>query len=243
MTTTEAPAQRYRISEVARLTGFTPTALRFYEQAGVLAEPDRTESGYRVYDDRDVERLRLVARAKELGCTLEEIAGLVEAWDGDECAPVKHRLRALVASKVGEVHDRIASQAAFAAQLEATAAALGSRPVDGPCDESCGCGGDAVDERAPVACTLDAGDVRTRVAEWAAVLAHVVDRTPVPHGLRLTFGDDPPVAEISRLAAAEVACCAFFTMRLAFDGRGVTLEVTAPPDGGAVLEALFGAPA
>src|ERR687893_1166534 len=85
MATTEAPTRRYRIGEVGRLTGFEPTTLRFYENAGVLAPPPRTPAGYRSYDDRDVERLRLIARAKDLGCTLDEIADLVQAWDADEC--------------------------------------------------------------------------------------------------------------------------------------------------------------
>ena len=139
MSTTEAPDRRYRIAEVSRLTGFTPTTLRFYEDAGVLAPPERTAAGYRTYDDRAVERLRLVARAKELGCTLEEIAGLVEAWDADDCGPVKHRLRSLVNAKVDEIERHMAEQVAFAAQLRATATNLAGRPVDGPCDDSCGC--------------------------------------------------------------------------------------------------------
>jgi DNA-binding transcriptional MerR regulator len=139
MTTTEAPERRYRIAEVSRLTGFTPTTLRYYEDAGVLAPPERTAAGYRIYDDRAVERLRLVARAKELGCTLEEIAGLVEAWDADDCGPVKHRLRSLVGAKVGEIERHMAEQVALAAQLRATAANLAGRPVDGPCDDRCGC--------------------------------------------------------------------------------------------------------
>jgi DNA-binding transcriptional MerR regulator len=139
MTTTEAPERRYRIAEVSRLTGFTPTTLRYYEDAGVLAPPDRTAAGYRIYDDRAVERLRLVARAKELGCTLEEIAGLVEAWDAGDCGPVKHRLRSLVHTKVGEIERHLTEQVAFAVQLRSTAANLAGRPVDGPCDDSCGC--------------------------------------------------------------------------------------------------------
>ena len=61
---------------MGRLTGFTPTTLRFYENAGVLSPPARTGAGYRSYTDRDVDRLRLIARAKELGCTLDEITGL-----------------------------------------------------------------------------------------------------------------------------------------------------------------------
>jgi DNA-binding transcriptional MerR regulator len=137
--TTDAAPGRYRIAEVGRLTGFTPTTLRFYEQSGVVSPPERTPAGYRVYGDRDVERLRLIARAKDLGCTLEEIAGLVEAWDADECGPVKHRLRSLVDAKVTQVQRHIDDQVALAAQLRATATSLATRPVDGPCDESCGC--------------------------------------------------------------------------------------------------------
>jgi MerR family Zn(II)-responsive transcriptional regulator of zntA len=77
--TAPAPASRYRIAEIARLTGFAPTTLRFYEQAGVLVPPERTAAGYRLYTDRDVERLRVIARAKQLGCTLDEITELVSA--------------------------------------------------------------------------------------------------------------------------------------------------------------------
>lgn len=139
MATTEAPDGRYRIAELARLSGFSPTTLRYYENAGVLAPPARNPAGYRLYGDRDVERLRLIARAKDLGCTLEEIAGLVEPWDADECGPVKHQLRALVDAKVAEVRRHVTEQIAFAAELEATAGALASRPADGPCDEHCGC--------------------------------------------------------------------------------------------------------
>ena len=64
---------------------------------------------------------------------------MVEAWDADECGPVKHRLRSVVNTKVAEIQRHIAEQVAFAAQLQATAASLAGRPVDGPCDESCGC--------------------------------------------------------------------------------------------------------
>jgi MerR family copper efflux transcriptional regulator len=139
MAITETRPGRYRIAEIARLSGFSPSALRYYEQAGVLAAPERTPAGYRLYDDRDVERLRLVARAKDLGCTLEEITDLIEAWDSDECEPVKHRLRALVLDKVAEIETRLAEQTAFADQLRATADALSGRPLDGPCNDSCGC--------------------------------------------------------------------------------------------------------
>lgn len=74
------------ISEVAQRTGFSGPTLRYYEDIGLLPAPDRTPAGYRIYRDRDVARLDFIARAKRLGCSLDEIQGLVEAWDQDRCA-------------------------------------------------------------------------------------------------------------------------------------------------------------
>jgi DNA-binding transcriptional MerR regulator len=59
----------------------------------VLPPAERTPAGYRLYDDRAIERLTFIARAKQLGCSLEEITDLADAWDSNECAPIKHRLR------------------------------------------------------------------------------------------------------------------------------------------------------
>jgi hypothetical protein len=46
--------------------------------------------------------------------------------------------------------------------------------------------------------------------------------------------------EIARLAGAEVECCPFFSFTLSLDARGVVLEVTAPTDGQALLDSVFG---
>ena len=136
MTLTEG---RYRIAEVADRTGFSTPTLRYYEEIGLLPPAERSAAGYRLYDDRAVDRLRFVARAKQLGCSLEEIADLAEAWDNDECAPVKHRLRGLVAAKLDETERRMKELRSLQADLRAAAAMLESAPLDGPCDSSCGC--------------------------------------------------------------------------------------------------------
>ena len=130
---------RYRIAEVAERTGFSTPTLRYYEEIGLLPSADRTPAGYRLYDERAIERLTFIARAKQLGCTLEEIADLAEAWDTDECAPIKHRLRSVVAAKIAETEARIAELTSFAGELRSTAKSLESAPLDGPCDDSCGC--------------------------------------------------------------------------------------------------------
>ena len=105
-----------------------------------------------------------------------------------------------------------------------------------------------VDE-VPVACTLGAGELATRLDEWNALLADQQDllrgvvarRALDDGGLRLEFGPATDVTEIARLAAAEQGCCRFFDFALMIDDRGIALEVHVPPDAQPVLTALFGA--
>src|SRR5436190_18350604 len=116
---------RYSIGEVAKRTGFTTSALRYYEGIGLVAPSGRTEGGYRTYDEQAVARLAFIARAKELGCTLDEITGLAEVWDGERCGPVQRRLHQLVTAKVAAAERRIGELTAFTSQLRAAGTQLG----------------------------------------------------------------------------------------------------------------------
>jgi DNA-binding transcriptional MerR regulator len=270
MTITDTAAGRYRIAEIAGLSGFSPSTLRYYEHAGVLAAPDRSSAGYRLYSDRDLDRLRLITRAKDLGCSLDEVAELVRAWEDDECGPVKHRLRSLVHDKVAEVEAHLAEQAAFADQLRATAAALAARPLDGPCDDTCGCTDTAVAEqssgdgcgsgcgcgsgdegvapgrradatdRIPIACSLSGTHMAARVEDWNRVLSHVARRLPLPGGTRLELCDRTQLPALAALVEAEQTCCPFFSFAITVDQRGFALEVIAPTDGQDLLATVFG---
>jgi MerR family transcriptional regulator, copper efflux regulator len=270
MSAIDTATGRYRIAEIAELSGFSPSTLRYYEQAGVLAASERTPAGYRLYSDRDLERLRLISRAKDLGCSLDEIAELVQAWDSDQCGPVKHRLRTLVQDKVVEVESRLSEQAAFADQLRATAAALATRPLDGPCDDSCGCttkadtavqpnAGCGVtcgcgttdpevplgqrpenDDPVPIACSLSGDGMGERIEDWRTVLGDVSGRLPLPGGVRLELRDRAAVADLATLVEAEQTCCPFFAFAITLDQRGLALEVTAPTDGQDLLATVFG---
>ena len=64
-----------RISEVARQVGLQPSAIRYYEQIGLLP-PAQRMSGQRRYDSTVLYRLAMVQRARQLGFTLEEIRQL-----------------------------------------------------------------------------------------------------------------------------------------------------------------------
>jgi DNA-binding transcriptional MerR regulator len=251
----------YKIKELADRSGFTPTALRYYEEIGLLPPAQRTSAGYRLYDDSTVERLAFIARAKQLGCTLDEIADLTTAWEGGRCGPVQDRLRSVVADKLARSQGQVAELIALSADLQRAAAALERHRPDGPCDERCGCVSESEPDAAPVselvslvarpsaldespiACTLGQGELRSRVEEWEAVLDHVERREAIVGGVRAVFGSTVPLVELIRLTAAEQDCCQFFAFAITVDSRGIALEVTAPADASAIVESLFGAAA
>jgi DNA-binding transcriptional MerR regulator len=91
-----------QIAELARRAGVKVSTVRFYERSGVIAEPERTASGYRDYRESDVRRMRFLRRGQELGFTLAELrefdrlsqtarAGSVSAGDVAEVAAQKLR--------------------------------------------------------------------------------------------------------------------------------------------------------
>src|SRR5262249_583005 len=129
----------YRISELAERPGFPASPLRYYEQEGLLPPAERPPGGYRSYDERTVERLTFIARAKQLELPLDEIRELTTIWDAGSCAPVQHRLVDLLTTKTSDVDARVAALLTFRGQLVAARERLGQHTPDGPCDHACGC--------------------------------------------------------------------------------------------------------
>lgn len=244
----------YTIGQVAERTGFSPSALRFYERHELLAPVARTEAGYRLYDDSSLARLGFIDRAKQLGCTLDEIADLAALWEADDCGPVQARLHELVTAKVADAQRRSAELIRFTAQLRTAAAHLGGDPTDGPCSDACACltdqpEADQAEARVKlgrhsdpaIACTLSATDMSRQLDDWQVVLTHVIARRKRADGaLRLSLDSAVPLGELTRLAVAEQRCCAFFAFAITVDDRGIALEVRAPEDATGVVTAVFG---
>lgn len=247
--------QRHTISDAAARTGFSPSALRFYEDAGLIA-PGRSDAGYRVYDDRAIERLRFISRLKQLGLTLEEIAELVGLWDRDPCSTVAARLAGLVDDKIRLAQDRIAEMVSLTSDLQRARAAMTTAGEE-PCGDACACYGDDPAVTAvgvslrpaphppgptPIVCTLPADEVQGRVGEWQEVLHRVTARRTVAGGIELSFPADTALAaDVARLAAAEQRCCTFFTFTLCLDRKGTTMTVTGPAEAAGLITAGFGA--
>src|SRR5439155_23197063 len=61
------------IGDLAKQGGVSVQTVRYYERYGLLQEPERKPSRYRIYRDKDVHRLRFILQAKMLGFTLDEI--------------------------------------------------------------------------------------------------------------------------------------------------------------------------
>lgn len=68
------------IGEAAQAAGVSAKMIRHYEQIGLVPPAARTESGYRRYTGRDVSILRFIRHSRQLGFSIEQIAGLLGLW-------------------------------------------------------------------------------------------------------------------------------------------------------------------
>lgn len=97
--------KRLTIGQVAQKAGIGVETVRFYEREGLVAEPPRSESGYRVYSPDVVTRLLFICRAKELGFTLKEIKELLSLRPTRSHSSVK----SLAQAKIADIDAKIES--------------------------------------------------------------------------------------------------------------------------------------
>jgi len=91
------------IGELARRSGFQPSAIRYYESIGLLPPPARL-AGRRRYDETALQQLSVIAAGRHAGLALEEIRELLRA---DERGRVSKRLQELAREKLPEVEAMI----------------------------------------------------------------------------------------------------------------------------------------
>jgi MerR family transcriptional regulator, copper efflux regulator len=87
-----------KIGEVARHAGVSIDTVRFYERRGVLPEPERLPSGYRIYEPATVARIKLARRLQALGLTLDEVIDALHSTDRGTatCASERWRLETVL---------------------------------------------------------------------------------------------------------------------------------------------------
>lgn len=122
-----------RISELAVRAGVPVSTVRYYERIGLLPTPERTDSGYRDYDEDSATRLLFVSRARGLGIGCEQIAELLPTWSGSDCGSARDRIVTLIDEKQTEIAARIAELGAFAAQLQNVRESFDAVPAPSEC--------------------------------------------------------------------------------------------------------------
>lgn len=107
---------RLLIGQVAERAGVNVQTLRYYERIGLLQDPRRSMSGYRLYPPETVRIIRFIKRAQDLGFSLEEIEHLLELRDDriSSCEEVQD----LAEAKMRDVDRRIRDLSALRGALE-----------------------------------------------------------------------------------------------------------------------------
>lgn len=125
------PDDGLRSGEVARMAGVNRQTLRYYERRGLLAEPQRSPGGHRLYSPHAVTLLGVIKAAQRLGFTLGEIGDLLEVGRLGHGGGRHAGLRAHATSKLDEVEARIADLQAMRATLRTA--------IDAGCDDLAEC--------------------------------------------------------------------------------------------------------
>ena len=103
------------MSKLADRVGTSADALRYYERIGLLPEPDRSPSGYRLYGEEAVERVRFIKRAQRFGLRLEAIGELLEIRERGAC-PCGHT-RVLLERRLAEIDEEMGALARLRADI------------------------------------------------------------------------------------------------------------------------------
>ena len=108
--------QAFTIGHVARATGSKVQTIRYYEQIGLMPRPDRSDGNQRQFTQADIDRLRFIRHARDLGFSIEAIRELLAMADRPDmpCDDVD----AIAARHLEEVEARIARLQSLRSELE-----------------------------------------------------------------------------------------------------------------------------
>ncbi|MEV0425586.1 MerR family transcriptional regulator [Micromonospora sp. NPDC050495] len=124
-----------RSGELADAAGVNPQTLRYYERRGLLAAPQRSPGGHRLYPAETVTLLRVIKAAQRLGFTLNEVADLLDASRHRHDRRPDTGLPARARDKLAEVEQKLADLAVIRDTLRAA--------IRAGCDDLVACAGTA----------------------------------------------------------------------------------------------------
>ena len=110
----------YSIGRAAELSGVTPKMIRHYESLRLIPKAARTSGDYRVYSAAEIHTLRFIRRARNLGFSMKEIAGLLSLWRNQRRASAE--VKRLATKHIAELDSKIKELRAVRATLADLAA-------------------------------------------------------------------------------------------------------------------------
>lgn len=94
------------ISQVAKASNVNIDTIRYYERRGLISEPPRSDSGYRMFPRQVIQDIEFIKRAQDLGFTLVEIKDLLSASNGDKEFHSEEMYN-FASSKIKEIEEKI----------------------------------------------------------------------------------------------------------------------------------------
>jgi Cu(I)-responsive transcriptional regulator len=104
------------IGQTATASGVSARMIRHYEKVGLLPAARRAESGYRQYDESEVQTLRFIRHSRDLGFSIPEIAQLVNLWQNRRRP--SREVKALVREHIRELEEKAQEILAMKSALE-----------------------------------------------------------------------------------------------------------------------------
>ena len=89
----------YTINKLAKLAGISTRTLRYYDELGLLSPARVSSNGYRIYGQKEIDRLQQILFYRELGVSLEEIRNILASKDFDGLTALESHLSALLARR------------------------------------------------------------------------------------------------------------------------------------------------
>jgi len=126
---------RLRSGQVAEAAGVNLQTLRYYERRGLLAEPERSLGGHRLYPEQAVTIVRIIRASQRLGFTLDDVAELLETGRHRHGRRPDASLHAKAVTKLAEIERRIADLQVIADTLRVA--------LDVGCDDVMACAASA----------------------------------------------------------------------------------------------------
>lgn len=85
----------YQITELARKFGLSRSTLLYYDRTGLLTPSQRSKAGYRLYSQKDCDRLTTICSFRQAGLTIEDIRRILSSEEDTNSAVLQRRMREL----------------------------------------------------------------------------------------------------------------------------------------------------